>query len=250
MKNTIQTGQPGPEKLYLRFGHKRDQEKLQAFYDSAKPDMDDKQREALAQKISSGTSVLIEDSEGNIQAAGLISPVGQGADDRHNWTLISDVHSSIRHFDLARVMVAAGTLNGFFVDPPEQRFVTSVPTGSPVMEQFARKNVGWTDLTPGENCTQALSALEAAQNSKWMECGPQQLVHAARMMQDVMDDDYSFADKATGREYTVDVTRCTLATSWRCHVDTLAGCHHDPGEKPDSRFGLGAMARSFRLGLG
>jgi len=246
----MQSGHSGPEKLFLRFAQQRDHDRLMAFYDGVKPNMDADQRAALSQKISSGTAVLLEDDAGVVQAAGLISPLGQSDDARHSWTAVSDIHSNIGHFDLARIMVAAGTVNGFFVDPPEQRFVTQVSSDNVVLDQFVRKQVGWTDLTPGENCIQALNAVQDGQNSHWLECGPQQLIHAARMVQEVIESDYTFTNKATGQEYSIDVTRCSLATSLRCHVDTLAGCTHMPDEKPDPRFGLGPMARSFRLGLG
>lgn len=250
MTNSMQTGQTGPEKLYLRFANTRDHDRLLAFYDAVKPNMDAGQRADMSQKISAGSAVLVEDADGHVQAAGLVSPVGRPGEDRHSWTLVSDIHSNIRHFDLARVMVAAGTVNGFFVDPPEMRFVAQVPQDNVVLDTFIRKNIGWTDLTPGDNCTAALAAVQDGQEAGWLECGPQQLIHAARMVQDIIDGEYGFANPATGQEYQLDVTRCSLATSLRSHVDTLAGCTHSPDEKPDPRFGLGSMARSFRLGLG
>lgn len=250
MTKSFEAGRSGPEKLYLRFAQTRDHDRLKAFYNAVKPTMDDAEREGLYEKISIGAGVLIEDGEGNVRAAGLISPLSKPGEQGHSWTLVSHIHSHIRHFDLARILVAAGTVNGFFTDPPEMRFVTQVPQDNVVLDTFIRKNVGWTDLTPGNNCIKVLDSAQAGQNSSWLECGPQQLIQAARIVQDVVDGQYAFSDPASGQAFELDVTRCSLAGSLRTHVDTLAGCTHDPDEKPDPRFGLGTMARSFRLGQG
>lgn len=230
---------PTPRRrMKLRFSRKSDVAKLNEYYsDNTHQNVYVRDPDVLRERIESGAAILLEDEDGNIQGASIAYPITLDNCNQscHVWSELGSTRITLNGFGLYPYMVAAQTVQGFMVEPPDNCFVAEVDVDNAAVIGLLHGKLQWPEYDAPKALTEKMEDSvkdgEEIVPVNWYHCGPETLQHQAKVVKQLVDTPV-LRNKKTGEEIEIDLSEFQLAHAFKPALEQLAAEGARPNNAP------------------
>ena len=232
-------------RFVLRFSRQEDTQKLMEFYnENTHENVYVRDPDVLEERIRNGAAIIFEDEHGNIQGASVAYPI-ENAKGEHEWTELGSTRITFNGFGLYPYMVAAQTIQGFMVEPPEDSFVAEVDIDNDAVISLLHGKLQWPDFDAPEELTDKMEDSvkdgEEIMPVNWYHCGPESIAHQAQVVKKLVDNPVLY-NKRTEETVDVDLSQFPPAKHFRQALERLAR-YQVPEQRQEKHRKIGRMRK-------
>jgi hypothetical protein len=202
--------------LTIRFSKPSDVPQVLKFYeDHRHPNVDHRGDDIFTDRTESGRALLVFTPDGAIGMSSMSHPMkGTGA---------VEIGSTLSpmEYRLYTFVIASQIIQEFLERTPEDRFFACIHKGNPVTD-ILHKKVGWEYLTTTQDFADSVGEGPNIDKLNWLHVPSNTLGHQARIVLDQIGKGY-LEHKKTGERINLNLSGFSLATTFKRHVEELAG---------------------------
>lgn len=206
------------QNIVVRFSEAADVPTVLSFYDQNRHhNVDFRGHDVFTERTETGRALLIfkPDNSLGLSSMSHTYPATDVVE-------IGSTLTSMDGFGLYPFVIASQIIHEFLERPPENRFFACIhkPENDAVTKMLNRK-VGWHIVTPTQDFADAVGEGPNIDKLSWLHADSDTLSHQSRVVLAAIDKGTLF-NKKTGENVTLDLSRFSLATTYRPHLEELA----------------------------